>query len=476
MKTTKLLALLLVGIIVISAGCIGGGGGTSTASSHSPTGSSTTASTSKATGTTTTSVTATTTTTTTTTETQTTGPVSISLSQLSDYVGKNVSLQASLEGIGYDSTGHFYVLSVSGDGVTANVTAGRRVVESLNPLEAGTGSTIKVIGTVEDGNTVRAQNISVITPVKPEVSEISSLSKDELGKIVVIKGNIESTKEIGSNLKLTVSDGTGEIAIFIPGSVVAELPNETMAGLKKGLGVEIGGYLDEYKGSLEIIPFTGLGIKAYGEPLEIGTTTTSTTTTSTTSTTSTSAPEITNTTLAGLSSVSGKAGVKATWVLLSYQSSTHSYVMLLNDSSGEANITVQRDLLPNPIEAGTGSELYLIVDPSSMTAINVTVTNPAPSPLIETANITEDLMGKTVVIEGQIDGFKTIGNNFKFLVVDGSGNVTVFIPSSVTADLPSDVKSALTDGAQVKIGGYVTEYKGTIEVVPYVAEGIIVEG
>ncbi|NJF25075.1 hypothetical protein E3E29_05295 [Thermococcus sp. Bubb.Bath] len=111
-----------------------------------------------------------------------------------------------------------------------------------------------------------------------------------------------------------------------------------------------------------------------------------------------------------------------------------------------------------------------------MTAINVTVTNPAPSPLMETANITEELMGKAVVIEGQVESFKTIGNNFKFLVVDGSGNVTVFVPSSVTADLPSDVKSALTDGTQVKIGGYVTEYKGTIEVLPYVAEGIIVEG
>ncbi len=469
MKSTKLLALLIVGIIVLSAGCIGGGSGTGTTSSQSPTGSSTTVSTSKTTGTTTASAT-TTTKTTTTTETQSSRPVSISLSQLQDYVGKNVSFQATLEGIGYDSTGHFYVLSVSGDGVTVNVTAGRSVIESLNPLEAGTGSVIDVTGTVEDGNTVRARNVSVVTSVKPEIYKISSLSEDDLGKIVVIRGNIEGTKEIGSNLKLTVSDGTGEIAVFMPGSVVADLPNETRAGLKEGLGVEVGGYLDEYKGSLEVIPFTWMGIKAYGEPIGVETTT------STTSSTTTSTPEVTNTTISGLSSASGRAGVEATWVLLSYQSSTRRYVMLLKDSSGEANISVQRELLPNPIEAGTGSEVYLVVDPSSMSAINVTVVNPVPSPLMETANITEGLMGKTVVIEGQVEGFKTIGNNFKFLLVDGSGNVTVFIPSSVTADLPSDVKSALTDGAQVKIGGYVTEYKGTIEVVPYVADGIIVEG
>ena len=470
MKSAKLLALLIVGIIVLSAGCIGGGSGTGTTSSQSQNGSSTTVSTSKATGTTTTSST-TTTKTTTTTETQTSGPVSISLSQLQDYIEKNVSFQATLERVGYDSTGHFYVLSVSGDGVTVNVTAGRSVIESLNPLEAGTGSVIDVTGTVEDENTVRAQNVSVVTPVKPETSKISSLSEDDLGKIVVIRGNIESTKEIGSNLKLTVNDGTGQITVFMPGSVVADLPNETKTKIKEGLGVEVGGYLGEYKGSLEVIPFTWMGIKVYGEPIGV-----ETTTSTTTSTTTTSAPEVTNTTLSGLSSVSGKAGVEATWVLLSYQSSTHTYVMLLKDSSGEANISVQRKLLPNPIEAGTGSKVYLIVDPSSMTATNVTVVDPVPSPLMEAANITGGLIGETVVIEGQIEGFKTIGNNFKFLVVDGSGNVTVFVPSSVTADLPSDVKSALTDGAQVKIGGYVTEYKGTIEVVPYVADGIIVEG
>jgi len=464
MRAKFALALLLIGLVVISAGCIGGGSKEGTPTSSSTSSQAQTTSTSSAPTTTTT----TTTSQQTTTTTSTPSVPRVSIGEIGNYVGKNVSVEGLLLGLSYDSANHVYVISIGENGAKVNVTAKRELLSVLNPLEVGVGSKILVTGEVKSREQLSAGEIEVVEKKAPTISKIKDLSAGMLGKIVVIEGNIVSTKKIGSNLKLTVTDGTGEIAVFIPGSVVKELSNETLSGLKEGLGVKIGGYIDEYKGTLEVIPYVPEGIVAYGKPLEIETTTTTTTTSQ--QTTTTTQTEVQWVTVSGLSSASGTVQLNATWVRLYY--SKPNYLIEVSDDTGKANLTAERELLPNPVKAGTGSVLHLVVDASSMKVLNLTVVSPQPSPLLSTANVTAELLGKTVVVQGTVSDFKTLGANLKFLVVDGSGNITVFVPSSVASKLPEDVKSKLQNGVTVEIGGYVTEYKGTIEIIPYSVEGI----
>lgn len=455
MKVRVVMALLVVGLVLLSAGCLSGGGKATGSSGGSRTASSTSSSSSGISGSSTPST------------TSTPWIPEVSPSNLGKFIGKNVTVKGKFVGIGYNSTSHTYVLTIEGDGKKVRVTAKRSLLTVLNPITVGVGTTVKVTGEVKGSDEVMAKEIVLLEPLQPpKLLPIGEINEDMLGEIVVVEGNVKELKEIGSNLKLVLDDGTGEIAVFIPGSVVRELSNDTRSKLKGGLGVEVGGYLDEYKGALEIIPYTASGVRALGKPLSV---TTSSPATSTTSTSETSGG-VKWVTVAGLSNASGEVYLNATWVRLYY--SNHNYLMEVADETGKANLTVSRDLLPNPAKDGTGSLLELVVEAPSMTIKNLSVLNPNPSPLLSTANITPELMGTTVVVEGEISGFKTIGANLKFMVVDGTGNVTVFVPSSVAGKLPSDLREGLGDGAKVTVAGYVTEYKGTIEIIPYSPEGL----
>ncbi len=480
MKGKFVLALLLIGLVVLSAGCIGGGSKESTSSSTTSSQAQTTTTSASQTTTTTTTTSSQTTTTTTT---STPSIPMVSIDKLGDYVGKNVSVEGLLLGISYDSGNHVYVIPVGENGTKINVTAKRGLLSVLNPLEVGVGSKIQVTGKVESPNQISAGKIKLVEKVAPNITKIDELSEDMLGEIVVVEGNILSVQEIGSNLKLVVSDGTGEITIFIPGAVVKLLSNETLSGLEKGLGVKVGGYLDEYRGELEVIPYVPEGIIAHGEPLQITTNTTTTNTTTSSSSTTTTTTNTTTTTttpptqtgpqwvtVSNLSSASGVVQLNATWLKLYYSHS--KYLIEVSDDTGKANLTVARTILPNPIEAGTRSVFHLVVNASSMNVLNLSVVSPQPSPHLSTANVTDELMGTTVVVEGTVSDFKTVGSNLKFLVVDDSGNITVFVPVSVANKLPEEVKSKLQNGASVRIGGYVTKYKGTMEIIPYSVEGI----
>ncbi|WP_297489541.1 OB-fold nucleic acid binding domain-containing protein [Thermococcus sp.] len=453
-KVKALMALLVVGLVLLSAGCLGGGGKTTGSSGSSAVSSKSSSSSSVPTG---------------STSSTTSSPwiPEVSIFNLGKFIGKNVTVKGKFVGIGYNSTSHTYVLTIEGDGRKVRIIAKRSLLSVLNPITVGVGTTVKVTGEVKDADEMMAKEIVLLEPLQsPKLLPIGNVKEDMLGEIVVVEGNVKELKEIGSNLKLVLDDGTGEIAVFIPGSVVRELSNDTRSKLKEGLGVEVGGYLDEYKGTLEIIPYTASGIRPLGKPLGV---TTSSPATSTTSTAETGGG-VKWVTVAGLSNASGEVYLNATWVKLYY--SNHNYLMEVSDESGKANLTVSRDLLPNPAEDGTGSLLELVVDAPSMIIKNLSVLNPNPSPLLSTANITPELMGRTVVVEGEISGFKTIGANLKFTVVDGTGNVTVFVPSSVAGKLPSDLREGLGDGAKVTVAGYVTEYKGTIEIIPYSPEGL----
>jgi len=381
----------------------------------------------------------------------------VSLSELSSHVGETVSIEATLEKISYESGK--YLVTVSDGQTSAVLYTSREVLATINPLQAGSGSKIKAIGLVGDNGTLKVSKFEVVEAVEPEVNKISELSPDMLGKIVVVEGNVVSTATVGSNLKLVVSDGTGEITIFMPSPVVNELDESVKAQLKEGLGVKVGGYLDEYRGELEVIPYTGDGIIAYGKPIG-GTSTTTTSTPSQGGGTET-------VTLSQLSSASGTVKLRVVWQALYY--SDTNYLIEVSDDTGKANLTVSRSMIPDPITAGTGSELEITYDADNDKVVAIDAVNTVASPKVATGDVSREMVGKTVVVEGTVKSVYTGSSFLKLTIDDGSGELVVFIPKSVLGD------KTFSEGDTVKVGGYVTEYRGTIELIPYREDSIIKE-
>jgi len=376
----------------------------------------------------------------------------IPLGEVASHEGEVIETSGRLGKISYDPDTKEYLITLT-DGSNVTAVASREVLSEINPLKAGTGSEVKAVGKVVGGK-VKATKFEVIKPVPPRISKVSKLSSAELGKIVVVEGNVVDVTSIGSNLKLALSDGSGKIAVFIPSPVVSELGGE-VSKIKPGLGLRVAGYLTEYRGSLEIVPYTGAGIVAYGEPVGGG---------SGGSTTHTPA----YTKLSELSSTSGTVKLRVKWLGVYY--SKPNYLIEVSDESGTANLSVKRSLIPNPLKAGTGSELEVTYDADAKEVIGVKVVAGVASPKLQTGEVSASYLGKTVVVEGAVRGVYQGSTFVKLTIDDGSGELIVFIPKSVAGD------KTFSEGQTVKVGGYVTEYRGSVEVVPYRGDAVILEG
>lgn len=145
--------------------------------------------------------------------------------------------------------------------------------------------------------------------------------------------------------------------------------------------------------------------------------------------------------------------------------------MNVSDKTGSASLTVDRSLLPNPFDAGTGSVLQITYDADNKKVVSLKVLEAKPSPEVKTGEVTANLMGKTVVVSGTIVDLYQGSTFYKLTIDDGSGGLVVFIPKSSAGD-----KTFSKGGQKVRIGGYVTEYRGgTVEVVPYMSDAIVIE-
>lgn len=186
----------------------------------------------------------------------------VPLKEAPHYPGMVMSVRGKLSGISYEN-GH-YVLTLANGSDYLEALLPRNVLAKLNPFNASDGSLLKVAGRMgNDGRLVGAY-LEVIEPVKTEFKPIGILTADMRGSLVAVRGNIVEVDRVGSNLKLVIDDTTGKLDVFIPSATLMELSNETRMGLKEGLGVEVAGYLEEYRGRLEVVVYTGEGLKALG--------------------------------------------------------------------------------------------------------------------------------------------------------------------------------------------------------------------
>lgn len=96
---------------------------------------------------------------------------------------------------------------------------------------------------------------------QPHAAKIAEISYDEVGSTVAVKGQIAARSDHkDGHVFLKVSDGTGKISVPVFTSQLEKMNQSEIPCLKTGSEVEILGRVEDFRGSLEIVPKGG-GVK-----------------------------------------------------------------------------------------------------------------------------------------------------------------------------------------------------------------------
>lgn len=358
------------------------------------------------------------------------GPVEGTVADLKSAV-EPLLLTVTWDSLSYES-GEYY-LGVHDDTGSTTVTATKDLLP--NPLEAATGSTLKLVVDPFSGSVT---SLEIAKAIPPKLYQTGEVTLDMKGKVIALNATAVNVAAVGDNLKLTLDDGSGEIAVFIP--------NGAGLSVEEGSVIYAAGYVEEYNGAPELVVYTTEAVKVGEAPSQRGATETT--------------KEVT---VSELSSATGQVNLTVVWDGLDYD---NGYYITVSDDTGSTTLSISRELLPNPFEAGTGSRIGITYDADAKKVVSLTVIEAIPSETYKTGDVTLDMKGKTVIVEGTIKDVYEGKTYIKLIIDDGSGELVIFIPKSVGGDL------TFSEGQTVRVGGYVSEYKGTVEVIPYTADAI----
>lgn len=98
----------------------------------------------------------------------------------------------------------------------------------------------------------------------PEEASVGALTAADVGRLVVLRGRLTAAAPLsgGTGMRYTLDDGSGQIVLLVWSDVGAEAP----AGLAEGSEVRVTGLIEEYRGTLEIVPRRGSDIVVLGPP------------------------------------------------------------------------------------------------------------------------------------------------------------------------------------------------------------------
>lgn len=84
----------------------------------------------------------------------------------------------------------------------------------------------------------------------PPVSRVGDIGSDCVGKQVHLRGNVSGYRLFsGGSSVFTLSDGSGNISVYLQYSISKALPE-----IADAHSVDVVGEVDEYRGSLEVVP------------------------------------------------------------------------------------------------------------------------------------------------------------------------------------------------------------------------------
>lgn len=156
----------------------------------------------------------------------------------------------------------------------------------------------------------------------------------------------------------------------------------------------------------------------------------------------------------------------------------------LRDDTGEVAVAVSEDLelltgdLPE-IRPGQGLEVVATVTlyrdtpqlvPASTEDLLLTGGPAVVAERYEIGALTTSEVGQWIQVEGEVVESDPFSAGIRFLLEDGSGQITLLIWQALYEEIP--YASVLDVGARVRVQGNLTEYKGALEVVPEVSQDV----
>ncbi len=409
----------------------------------------------------------------------------VHLADLKDHVGEELTLTAIVGEIEYK--GDYYINLYDGTAIVKARINRDDFIDTFNPFTTGVGSKITVRVTVDSPTLVTVKSISVDEPYPSPLLNISDITEDIRGYTAAVKGTIRdlfvSTSDGGTRFVIFyVDDSTGSIKVFMPGSTYESLVNQHL--ISEGSEVVLAGYVDIYRGELEIVvyhpegvqppdysvPGKGMGLPVLPKPK----------------------PTIVETDIAGLYELSIGSLVRLIDVTVAnitdlYGDYEHVAIGV-SDDTGFTYVIVDLDLIKfiDPWSFGEGTVLtieghtdlekvwgveYVVVDAENISVVEYR----EPSSVDSISTIDLSLKGRIVLFRNVtvVNPYTTKGGHIIFNITDGTSSIKVFISSTLANALDESIRSAvLTAGVRIDLVGFVTEYSKAPEIKLYHPEGI----
>ncbi len=402
----------------------------------------------------------------------------VTLSEIPALVGEVVKVDVVMGQVEYES-GKYVVTVYDDTGSVEAVFDKDTFVSEFDPYNIGTGSRLSIVGTVESPSRIVVMDYDVIERYPSPLLAIGDISEELDGYTVVVRGIITGLS-IGSSYTIFyLEDETGRIKVFIPSSTFSILSRKAL--VEEGNRITLAGYIDVYRGELEIVVYTSGGIQSSGYPVP-GEGEGIPVLPGAAPTPPTGGEKVS---IAELENYIGSAvTVEAVFNSIGYDSDRKLYVLEISDNTGStkalASSSLTRSVI-DPWSVGCGSKLEIegVVkqDPQLGVYIDVSsisVIEPVEPPTVSVAEAKDMPLGTIVIIEDvSVENPPTSPTgNWIFRISDETDEIKVFIPSSAVDKIPSDVKQAVMNGEIVSIAGYVDEYRGELEIVVYAGSGV----
>jgi DNA/RNA endonuclease YhcR with UshA esterase domain len=400
----------------------------------------------------------------------------------SERVGETVTVSGTIQDAASFSAGFRFVLE-HGTAQTTLLTwletydaiAGR---EELRP-----GAQVRVTGKIDqfEGQLqivpTDASDVIILTPGRVPVPErtIGTLTTADMGEWVSVTGQIVRFETFSSGTRVYLNDGSGEILALLWQNVLERVPDpELNELLAPGEWMHVIGKIEEYQGTLEIVPALPFDLQIFE------------TVKATETTESVDGPTVvaTPTPLPVIGSISDVTrevvGRSATLTgqVIDTASFSRGFKFTLDDGTGQILLLTWHDVYdecPDAADLNLGASVsvtgkiseyegQLQIEPGRATDMQV-ISAGVPFLAPQATNAIGAHFGQRVTISGRVTRSDETNSGLRLYVADDTGEALVFIWNNILERVRNPA-GLVTPGAQVRIAGMVQEYRGEIEIVP----------
>jgi DNA/RNA endonuclease YhcR with UshA esterase domain len=312
----------------------------------------------------------------------------------------------------------------------------------------------------------------------PIFSKIGDLDAKRVGSRVSVAGNVTGAIEFAQGLRLLLDDGSGTITLLLWQDTFKQVRGGEQ--LKKGARVQALGQLNQYHGDLEVVPNRAEDVQVVPAPMAPN----ETPSPSRTPTAPRNAPSgfsAVERSIASLSASDRNDNVIVTGRITKVSSFSKGTRYTLDDRTGTITLLLWSDVLQGVKSAdalkvgarvqATGkvnlfdNELEVVPDKGRDVTLVAQSVVPTPAPRT-IRSLGADDVGTVVIIGGTASKIVDFTKGQYVTIGDGTGEIRVTVFTDVLKAMSLHDRSAMIEGAKLKVVGELSLYRGELELVP----------